>query len=94
MTPVEFRLSGDLPGIATALRVLRDAAEIEGFEIGEPSRPYPNRREPGYRVYLALRLPADGDTTEQRGAAHRRQAIRRPAAPLPAKETRGKRHLP
>jgi hypothetical protein len=32
--------------------------------------------------------------TRQRGAAHSRQAIRRPAAPIRAKETEGKRHHP
>lgn len=78
---VRVTLSGEAPGVASALRVLRDAAEIEGFEVTKPSRPYPNRRDPGFRVYVALRFPADDDTSDSRGAAHSRQAIRRPAAP-------------
>ena len=77
---VQLRVSGDLPAIASALRVLRDAAEIEGLEFGEMSRPYPNRREPGYRVYVTLRFPPD-ENNRPRGAAHSHQAIRRPAAP-------------
>lgn len=77
---VKVRVSGDLPGIASVLRVLRDAAEIEGFEVSDLSRPYPNRREPGYRVYVTLRFPPE-EETRLRGAAHSRQAIRRPAAP-------------
>lgn len=75
--------------------MLLAAADAEGFEIAETSQPYPNRRDPGFRLYLTLRFPADDETAnDQRGAAHYRQAIRRPAAPLPAKETHGKRHLP
>ena len=33
-------------------------------------------------------------TGMQRGAAHYRQAIRRPATPIPAQETQRKRHHP
>ena len=77
---VKVRVLGEMPGIANTLRAIRDAAQAAGFEIADQTRPYPNRREPGYRVYLTLRLPAN-ETPESRGAAHRRQAIRRPAAP-------------
>lgn len=86
MPAVKIRVCGDLHGIAEAVRVLHIAALAEGFQIPEKSGLYPNRREPGYRVYITLRFPADEDT-EPRRAAHRRQAIRRPAAP-------SRRHLP
>jgi hypothetical protein len=85
MTSVEVRLSGDVLAIADALRVLRDAAQTEGFEVSPPSHPYPNRREPGYRVYLALRFPEE-DTDR----AGRRTAAKQSAAPLP----QPRRHLP
>jgi hypothetical protein len=85
MTSVEVRLTGDAPAIDSALRVLRDAARGEGFEVSPPSRPYPNRREPGYRVYLALRLPEEN--TDRAG---RRTAAKQSAAPLP----RQRRHHP
>jgi len=86
---VKVRLLGILPGISAAVRVLTAAAEAEGFEVAEVSQPYPNRRDPGFRLYATLRFPADDETTEdQRGATHSRQAIRRPAAP------NQRRHLP
>jgi uncharacterized protein (DUF2126 family) len=92
---VKVRLLGILPGISAAVRVLTAAAEAEGFEVAEVSRAYANRQDPGFRLYATLRFPAEGETPDdQRGAAHSRQAIRRPAAALPAKETQGKRHLP
>jgi uncharacterized protein (DUF2126 family) len=78
---VKVRLLGILPGISAAVRVLAAAAEAGGFEVAEVSQPYPNRRDPGFRLYATLRFPAEDETTEdQRGATHRRQAIRRPAA--------------
>lgn len=92
MTCVKVRLSGDAPAIAEALRVLHIAALAEGFEIPEKSGLYPNRREPGYRVYVTLRFRPE-DPAKSCGAAHSRQAIRRPAAPRPVKEP-GKRHHP
>lgn len=77
---VKVRLLGILPGVSAAVRVLTAAAEAEGFEVAEVSQPYPNRRDPGFRLYVTLRFPATAETTEdQRGAAHYRQAIRRPA---------------
>src|SRR5713101_4908172 len=87
---VKVRVLGDMPGIADALRVIRAAAQAAGFEITDQTRPHLNHREPGYRVYITLRLPPD-DTTESRGAAHRRQAIRRPAAPSRSRSTQEKR---
>ena len=90
---VKVRLSGILPGVSAAVRVLTAAAEAGGFEVAEVSRAYPNRSDPGFRLYVTLRFPADEDT-DPGGAAHSRQAIRRPAAALPARETQGKRHLP
>lgn len=92
---VKVRLLGILPGVSAAVRVLTAAAEAEGFEVAEVSQAYPNRRDPGFRLYITLRFPArDEPAEDQRGTAHRRQAIRRPAAPIPAKESQGKRHLP
>lgn len=86
---VKVRLLGILPGISAAVRVLTAAAEAEGFEVAEVSQPYPNRRDPGFRLYATLRFPTDDETTEdQRGAAHHRQAIRRPADAPP------RRHFP
>jgi hypothetical protein len=89
---VKVRVSADLPGIASAPRALHDAAQAGGFEIADQTRPYPNRREPGFRVYVTLRFPPQ-DPSESCGAAHNRQAIRRPAAPRPVKDP-GKRHHP
>jgi hypothetical protein len=86
---VKVRLSGILPGISAAVRVLTAAAEAEGFEVAEVSQPYPNRRDPGFRLYATLRFPDPAETTvNQRGAAHHRQAIRRPA------DAPSRRHLP
>lgn len=79
MEVIKVRLSGDMPGITRALRVLDTAAETAGGRVDGQTSLYPNRREPGYRVYLALRFPPE-ENTESRGAAHRRQAIGRPAA--------------
>jgi hypothetical protein len=77
--PVEVRVSGDLPAIAAFI----DALAAAGCEVPEPGprgfRVYPNRREPGFRVYLAVR-PAEDQSETWCGAAHSHQAIRRPAA--------------
>ncbi len=93
MKLVKVRLSGDTAALSAALALLVSAAQSGGAEIAGQSALYPNRRDPGSRVYLTLAVP-DDIRTGQRGAAHYRQAIRRPAAAIPAKETRGKRHLP
>lgn len=78
MRVVKVRLSGDLPGISQAIAALGAAvASVGGYADGVTS-PYPNRREPGYRVYLALRFPPEVKTGC--GAAHRHQAIDCPAA--------------
>lgn len=85
---VKVRLPGILPGVSAAARALTATAESEGFVVAEVSQPYPNRRDPGFRLYVTLRFPADNETAlKPRGATHRRQAIRRPAAPT-------RRHLP
>jgi hypothetical protein len=92
---VKVRLSGDTAALGAALALLVTAAQTGGAEIAEQSALYPNRRDPGCRVYLTLLLPDAAGTTEgQRGAAHHRQAIRRPAASITAKESRGRKHLP
>ena len=79
MHVIKVRLSGSTPGITQALRALSAAVEAAGGFADGLTSPYPNRREPGYRVYLALRLPSE-ENTKSCGAAHRRQAIDRPAA--------------
>jgi hypothetical protein len=78
---VKVRLSGDTASLGVVLGLLVAAAQNGGAEIAEQSALYPNRRDPGCRVYLTLLLPDAAETTDdQRGAAHSRQAIRRPAA--------------
>lgn len=95
MKLVKVRLSGDTAALGVALALLVSAAQIGGAEIAEQSAIYPNRRDPGSRMYLTLLLPDAAEPTEdQCGAAHHRQAIRHPAAPAPAKESHGRKHLP
>jgi hypothetical protein len=92
---VKVRLSGDTTALGIVLALLVGAAQSGGAEIAEQSRLYPNRQDPGSRVYLTLLLPDLTETTDdQRGAAHHHQAIRRPAAPITAKESHGRKHLP
>lgn len=81
MKLVKVRLSGDTASLGVLLGLLVSAAQDGGAEIAEQSALYPNRRDPGCRVYLTLLLPDAAETADdQRGAAHSRQAIRRPAA--------------
>ena len=95
MKLVKVRLSGDTASLGAVLGLLVAAAQGGGAEIAEQSALYPNRRDPGSRVYLTLLLPdAAGTTEDQRGATHHRQAIRRPAAPITAKESQGRKQLP
>ena len=92
---VKVRLLGILPGVSAALRALTAAAEAEGFEIAEASPAYPNRRDPGFRLYVTLRFPADSDTAKT--SAGRRTTAKQSAAPLPpipAKETQERTRLP
>jgi hypothetical protein len=49
---VGVRLSGDPAGIEAAEAVL-----AAGSEILARSGPHPNRRDPGVRVYLTIRVP-------------------------------------
>jgi hypothetical protein len=79
MEVIKVRLSGDIPGITQALWVLDAATATAGGRLDGQTAPYRNRREPGYRVYLALRFPLE-ENAKSCGAAHRRQAIDRPAA--------------
>lgn len=83
---IEVRLSGDLPGIGGMVRILRNAAGLEDFEISEPSAPYPNRREPGHRVYVTVLLPDDDTDEEDKSDAGRRTAAKLSAAPLPSRQ--------
>jgi hypothetical protein len=92
---VKVRLLGILPGVSAALRALTAAAEAGGFEVAEISQAYPNRRDPGFRLYATLRFPAEDETTKT--SAGRRTAAKQSAAPLPpnpAKETQERTRLP
>ena len=96
MKPVKVRLSGDTAALGAALALLVSAAQIGGAEIAEQSALYPNRRDPGFRLYVTLRFPtADGDASPT--SAGRRTAAKQSAAPLPpvpAKETQERTRLP
>lgn len=84
LTPgvVKVRLSGDMAGLDALTVILAADPAVE--VLTGPDGPYPNRRDPGHRVYLTVRIPP---AQTQCGAAHSRQAIRRPATP-------SRRHLP
>ena len=79
MKLAKVRISGDELAITAVLSALVTAARAAGAEIPEQSSLYPNRRDPGYRVYLTLVLPDDTDTDR----AGRRTAAKQSAAPLP-----------
>lgn len=79
MKLVKVRLSGDTAALGAALAMLVSAVQGGGAEIAEQSGLYPNRRDPGYRVYLTLAVP-DSTGTDQRGPVRRRQAIRKDGA--------------
>ena len=94
---VSVRVSGDLPGIARFLDALAATAETGGFEVPEPPtqglRAYPNRREPGFRVYVTIRFPQQPTDPARTG---RRTAAKQSAAPLAlprAKKIHEERHL-
>ena len=84
MKLVKVRMSGDTAALGAALALLVSAAQNGGAEIAEQSALYPNRRDPGCRVYLTLALPDNTD------CAGRRTAAKQSAAPLP----QPRRHLP
>ena len=69
---VQIRLLGSLPEL-TALAALMGS--LPGLEILTARGPCPNRHDPGERVYLTVRID------QPPGAAHGRQAGRRPAIP-------------
>jgi hypothetical protein len=54
---VKIRLSGALADITAAVSAL--SCPAVGFDLIEVSQPYPNRRDPGARLYLTIRLAAD-----------------------------------
>ena len=93
MKLAKVRISGDTAVIGEVLLALADAARAGHFEIPEQSALYPNRRDPGYRVYVTLAFPGDPESS----SAGRRTTAKQSAAPLPpipAKETQARRHLP
>jgi hypothetical protein len=56
---VKIRLSGELADIE-AVAALIGAGLGQTVEEIERSAPYPNRRDPGVRVYLTLRISEGG----------------------------------
>jgi hypothetical protein len=58
---VEIRLSGDITDLDALTARL---AGMPGVEILSQSAGYPNRRNPGERVYLTARLTVPGDVGE------------------------------
>lgn len=88
---VKVRLSGDAAALGAALALLVSAIQGSDAQIAEQSSPYQNRNGDGYRVYLTLVLPA-AENTGPDGAAHSRQAIRRPATPITARDSRRRHH--
>jgi hypothetical protein len=48
---IKVRLSGALPDIEVLTAILR---QQDAIEVLEASSPYPNRRDPGVRVYLTV----------------------------------------
>jgi hypothetical protein len=55
---VKFRMIGSQSDLTRAARVM-DELIRPGVEVMEVSHPYQNHREPGYRVYVTLRLDPD-----------------------------------
>ncbi len=49
--------SSSLHTIAAFRQAVLDATQAAGGEVLEQSDPYPDRRGPGYRLYLTLRMP-------------------------------------
>jgi hypothetical protein len=57
---VKVRLSGSAADVGLMVRLFGTLAAKGGFmEVLEQSSPYPNRRDPGERVYLTVLLYAD-----------------------------------
>lgn len=52
---VKIRLSGASGDVAAAAALLTDY-DGRGIDVIEQSAPYPNRRDPGERVYLTVRI--------------------------------------
>ena len=48
---IKVRLSGALPDMEVLTTILR---QQDAIEVLEASSPYPNRRDPGVRVYLTV----------------------------------------
>ena len=51
---IKVRLSGEQPGLDALTGMLASAPAVE--IVTGPDGPYPNRREPGGRVYLTVRI--------------------------------------
>ena len=57
---VKVRLSGDPADIEVVAEILSGYPGA-GVEVLDRSAPYPNRRDPGARVYLTLRIKEAND---------------------------------
>ena len=75
---VSVRLIGDPDACTRLAQILVGHPDLE--VISGPRGPYACDTEPAVRWYVTVRPAGDMPTT-QCGAAHHRQAIRRPAAP-------------
>jgi hypothetical protein len=75
---VSVRLIGDPDACARLAQILTGHPDLE--MISGPRGPYACDTEPGARWYVTVR-PLEDMSMTLHGAAHNRQAIRRPVAP-------------
>ena len=63
---VRVRLSGEPADLENLARVLSHGGTGPdgAMEVIEESAPYPNRRDPGWRCYLTVRLTTEGMSDE------------------------------
>ena len=57
---VKVRLSGAPDDVAMVATLITDYDGAPGVEIIDRSAPYANRRDPGERVYLTVRVAPEG----------------------------------
>lgn len=62
---VRVRLSGAAADVGAAAAVFSGGASADDIEVIETSGRYPNRRDPGERLYLVIRLAAAGQRPER-----------------------------
>lgn len=76
---VKVRLSGDRPDVDALAAVLANDPAVE--ILTGPGGPRRNRREPGHRVYLTVRIPP-WVVKPRQGQRTAAKAIRRPRDPI------------